>query len=239
MYSLDRLGCDHPEMRQTVVDLWCAYLRTPSTERYFDDDRIGEREEQQVRSIAQSLLLRHLQYMPWYDGLDPSLYWSEVLTINLRGARLRDFGDNNLRIRGTAFFTGAVFEGTTFIDASSAAGFENHLYFHESVFKESARFQGDFKQHVSFANAIFEGEVNFQHAHFTMVDFSGAMFKGPTWFAGGCTFFGRGLPSERPDEFGFRGARYFADLHWPDHVDRLGDTDVGTLFPIHNGDQGG
>jgi hypothetical protein len=238
MYSLERLGCDHPEMRQVVVDLWCAYLRTPSTERYFDHDRVGEREERQVRFTAQSLLLRHLQYMPWWDGRDHALYWDQALTIDLRGAHLHDFGDSNLRIRGPASFTGAVFEGETFIDGTGGCmAFESDLYFRGAIFKGDAAFQGEFNQHVSFAGTVFEGVVDFQHAHFTVVDFSEAMFKGSTWFAGGCTFHGRDVPPDGP--FGFRGARYFADLHGPGVVDRVGDKDDGTLFPIHNGEPGG
>jgi hypothetical protein len=190
MYSLDRLGRDHPEFRQVAVDLWCAYLRTPSTEHYADDDRVGEREEKQVRLIAQSLLLRHLQYEPWNDGHDHELFWDQTLALDLRGAHLQDFGENSLRIKGAASFVGAVFEGSTFIDASSAVGFESDLYFRDCVFQGDTRFQGDFKQYVDFSKALFQGEVNFQHAHFTFVDFSDAQFKGSTWFAGGCPSLG-------------------------------------------------
>jgi hypothetical protein len=31
LYALERLGQDNPKLRQTVVDVWCAYLRMPYT----------------------------------------------------------------------------------------------------------------------------------------------------------------------------------------------------------------
>jgi hypothetical protein len=80
LYALERLGQDNLKLRQTVVDVWCAYLRMPYTPpvevlmrnskrspyRPIDDEELlladeklqGERrEELQVRLTAQRLLV--------------------------------------------------------------------------------------------------------------------------------------------------------------------------------------
>jgi hypothetical protein len=81
LYALERLGQDNPKLRQTVFDVWCAYLRMPYTppidvlsrddeaspERPAPEteppDRAAEaelRQELEVRLTAQRLLGAHL-----------------------------------------------------------------------------------------------------------------------------------------------------------------------------------
>jgi hypothetical protein len=228
LYSLERLARDDANFRPVVMAVWCAYLRTPTVEGYGEETTAADSAEIEVRRLAQSLILRHRQYMPWNEHLDQSLYWDEPLDVDLSGAALVDFGDNNMRWPEFVSFRRARFYGRTFIDGSHGTGFEGGVSFDEATFVEDATFQGEFKQRTGFRGTTFEGQANFQHAHFEMVDFQAASFKGATWFAGGCSFFGRDFPERR--EHAFEGARYFAELHWPDFHDRVGDKD-GSLFP--------
>ena len=89
LYALDRLGQNHPELRQVIADIWCAYLRQPFippirfiTEDFEDRDSLSATDstvdsyltprsgdyaaeearelEYEVRATAQRLLQRHL-----------------------------------------------------------------------------------------------------------------------------------------------------------------------------------
>src|SRR5512139_1906354 len=68
MHSLEALGQDHPERRQAIVDVLCAYLRMPPGD------------DSPVRGTAQRILVAHLR--PGGPG-----FWSG-LSVDLTGAAL-------------------------------------------------------------------------------------------------------------------------------------------------------
>src|SRR5690606_3762918 len=114
--SLEHLGQEHPEYRQMVVDVLCAYLRSPfqpstGPEAGADDhDHPADNDtgrELQVRSSAQQILCRHL--MCPSDGRSPSTYWGEM-AVDLTGAHLVDFDFTACR-PGIALFTDVRFSG--------------------------------------------------------------------------------------------------------------------------------
>lgn len=98
LYALERLGNENPELRQTVVDVICAYLRMPYVP---PSDLLGAahqpavelaaksetgggasvRQELQVRLAAQRLLVVHLQAKPEADTprwVKPNGAWLDV-----------------------------------------------------------------------------------------------------------------------------------------------------------------
>lgn len=112
LYALERLGQDNPKLRQTVIDVICAYLRMPYTppaeilhsnaehspEHLAEDAPTPEPEQQaerrqelQVRLTAQRLIHAHT----YAFGLDS--YWrgpgkrGERMTLDLTGAALVGF----------------------------------------------------------------------------------------------------------------------------------------------------
>ncbi|MFC7550718.1 pentapeptide repeat-containing protein [Plantactinospora sp. GCM10030261] len=115
LYALARLGQDNPKLRQTVVDVLCAYLRMPytppvevlyrnmakSSHNVASDAEVPEpteqparREELQVRLTAQRLLADHLRVAKG-NGPEPATYWrgpaGERMHLDLVGAVLVDF----------------------------------------------------------------------------------------------------------------------------------------------------
>jgi uncharacterized protein YjbI with pentapeptide repeats len=180
LHKLDRLGRDHPDLREQVAAHWCSLLRIPASV-----DLPGQ---QEVRALAQRLLLGHL-HDP-YDG-DLSArpgaakapdYW-ELSRIDLRGAVLVD----------ADFTDGLLPPG---FDARSAT-FHGHTSFANARFRGAVAFtKARFDGSVDFSNAFFakECDVDFMSiagtADFTKVDFRGplecqsAMFHGPVMFNG-------------------------------------------------------
>lgn len=154
LYSLERLGQDHPGYRQTMTDIIAAYLRMPYSppetsqligiprERrhtrkpawmrpnrpeapYTPDDR---RQEQQVRLAAQRILERHLA--PGGEYRPNAEFWDDI-DLDLAGATLENFSLRNCRLRRANF--------------------------------DRARFFGDF---ASFAGMQISGAALFRNAEF-------------------------------------------------------------------------
>ncbi len=186
LYALERLGQDNPKLRQTVFDVWCAYLRMPYTppvevlrrnakhspERPAPDagpqDQAIEaerRQELEVRLTAQRLLGAHLSVGLADAGL--STYWwtneRNRLIVDLVGATLVDF---NLRVCavGRANFSGAQFYGHT--DLAEAQ-------FHGDADLVDAQFHGDaglveaqFHRVANLCRAQFHGVAGLHKAQF-------------------------------------------------------------------------
>lgn len=224
LYSLDRLARHSPEFRQIVMSMWCGYLRTPTLSVVNDEIPDEDRHEVEVRRLAQALILGHRMCEPWNQDGGETSYWDEPLEIDLSGAVLIDWGDNNMRWQEHVSFRGARFHGRAFLDGD----FEHGVSFDSATFLSDVAFQGQFRQRSGFRDTRFNGESNFQHAHFSFTEFTNARFHGTAWFAGGCTFFGRDFPPSH--EHTFDGALYFSDLHWSDFEDRRGAVD-GSAFP--------
>jgi hypothetical protein len=156
IFALERLADSHPEHRQTIVDLICAYLRMP-----FDQPDVNDMDnwaqELEVRQTAQGVLAAHLQAQD-SEGNPAASYWPG-LKLSLSGATLNTFTFTRCVVRSATFanarFLGAaVFRGTVF---------EQHADF------RNVRFTGlaDFRrvtfggEGVTFRGATFEGEVDF------------------------------------------------------------------------------
>jgi hypothetical protein len=121
LYALERLAQDAPGLRQTIVDVICAYLRMPYTppaeQDHYPKIRAAQRgararaasspadrgrdphEERQVRLTAQRVLAAHLRYQPpparrWWQlrRADPNArHWAGV-RLDLTGAAPRQGG---------------------------------------------------------------------------------------------------------------------------------------------------
>jgi uncharacterized protein YjbI with pentapeptide repeats len=151
LYSLERLAQDNPPLRQTVVNLLCAYLRMPS--------ETASEQEIEVRRAAQRIFATHLRVV---DGQLSDAYWPRI-TLDLTGAVLHHFELKDARLR-EGRFGGTRFVGTTWFDG---VRFDGDAVFGGATFEKSA----------SFRSARFGGEARFRDAKFAgPADFGGAEF---------------------------------------------------------------
>nr|WP_246149389.1 pentapeptide repeat-containing protein [Nonomuraea turkmeniaca] len=148
LYALEQLAQNNPALRQTVVDVICAYLRMPWTPPHEEDrhekiraaqhaartrspGRAESRasrdpnEERQVRLTAQRLLADHLRWQKrrWWQHPNP-VFWPDI-RLDLTGATLLDFRFDSCRVDRAAF------EGTTFT---------GYAWFSEATFSGTAWF---------------------------------------------------------------------------------------------------
>lgn len=156
LYALERLAQDNTEQRETIVAVWCAYLRMPFTP---DDDTV--REEREVRIAVQRLLARHLRPGDrFWPGMNIDLTGATLVKLNFEGCHL-----DVAQFREATFVGPAMFQRTAF---SGSAGFSR------ATFRDDAHFQ-----HVTF-----HGNAPFRHTTFTQgVDFTGTTFGGSANFA--------------------------------------------------------
>ncbi|URM97077.1 pentapeptide repeat-containing protein [Actinomadura madurae] len=192
LYSLERLAQDHPQHRQTVVDVVCAYLRMPfklppphreteATAPVPAADAV--RQELQVRLAAQRLFHRHLTAPPGEES--PITYWDGVL-IDLTEAHLINFEFSRCRparatfkgarFSGDAWFRGVQFsDDAQFSDAQFSAGaffeevqFSGGAWFNEVQFSGGAWFdRGQFSSDVSFDGVQFSSDSSFNEVQFS------------------------------------------------------------------------
>jgi hypothetical protein len=197
LHALAGLARSRPEYTQTVLDVLCAYLRSPFDHyRYAEirgEDWKGDKpavdRELQVRFAAQRLitdLLPHASIVdaPVYD-LDLHAATLEYFDLaervvgQIRARQTNLYESNALsgaRVHGVAWFTGARCWG--------------RLHAHDVEFRERAwfsRFQArgavdlagcDFRGPTKFADADFAGAVSFVDAKFAHpIDFTNARFR--------------------------------------------------------------
>lgn len=150
--ALERLAQGHPEHRQTIVDLVCAYLRMPFDP--LDGDSGDVAQELEVRQTAQQMLISHMRP-------DDEVFWPAV-RLNLAGATLNTLTFTRCQVRSASFagarFIGpAVFRGSTF---DQVADFRNVRFTGLADFRRVS-FDGE---GANFRGASFEAEVDFgQH----------------------------------------------------------------------------
>ncbi|WP_188197238.1 pentapeptide repeat-containing protein [Nonomuraea sp. SYSU D8015] len=200
LYALEQLAQNNPRLRQTIVDVICAYLRMPWTPPREEDRhekiRAAQRaartgtsgrtearagrdpdEERQVRFTAQRLLIDHLRWQKrrWWQlpTAANALFWPGI-RLDLTGVTLVDFDFERCRVDR------AVFRGATFIGDS---------WFNEVTFTGNALFEGaTFAGNAPFGGATFIGEALFEGATFA----GNALFGNVTFFGnagfGGATF---------------------------------------------------
>lgn len=195
LYALERLAQDNPSQRQTIVNVWCAYLRMPytapsdelPTAETSEESQREYRElaqEKEVRLTAQRLLSDHLhqdpeQKTPYWP------FWNDI-DLNLTGATLINFDLSYCYPRSASFasasFVGhADFNSTTFADVSVfyRATFNADADFNLAIFNGPARFQGAvFVDYAKFESATFRDIADFQEATFRdFADFERATFE--------------------------------------------------------------
>jgi uncharacterized protein YjbI with pentapeptide repeats len=179
LYALERLAQADESQRQTIVDLFCAYLRMAH------DHHPHPQQEAQVRSAVQATLARHLR--PGRDPDRPVATFWDGIDVDLSAATLTDLGLPNSRIR-TLDLSGARLDGATDLsDATlgdtSFRGAQVHgpVQFIGTTFSGTAEFTGArFGDETWFANAVFRDGADFGHAQFagTLTRFNGAKVHG-------------------------------------------------------------
>ncbi|MEU6783882.1 pentapeptide repeat-containing protein [Nonomuraea angiospora] len=229
LYALERVAQDTPRLRQTIVDVICAYLRmpySPPTDQTGPAEpavpraaiagvsapvaRRDPHEEREVRLTAQRILTAHLRYeplalRPWWQPrpADRNLrHWPDI-RLDLTGATLVDFDLNRCRV-GDVRFTGATFIGDSQLEGTVFTG--------QAVFGRTA-FTGDtwlegatFFVGANFGRATFGGGVWFEESTFAgPAHFDQATFTTNAWFEG-VTFHGGAWFNEA--KFGSIGASF-------------------------------
>ncbi|MFF0250774.1 pentapeptide repeat-containing protein [Streptosporangium sandarakinum] len=226
LYALEQLAQTTPALRQTIVDVICAYLRmpwtppaepdrqkmiraaqraarTPVTARSGTDGGRDPREERQVRLTAQRILADHLRYTDpparrWWQSrrAAPDARHWPDMRLDLTGATLIDFDLHYCRI-SEARFNAATFTGDASFDGATFTG--------ETQF-DGATFTG----HAWFYAAAFTGDAWFDRATFTSeTQFDAATFTGHARFYNvtftGPTAFSR---TTFTDQAGFSGTTF-------------------------------
>lgn len=160
LYSLERLAQDAPALRQTIVNLLCAYLRMPS--------EAASEQEIEVRRAAQRVFSTHLR--PGHT------FWPGI-NLDLTGAVLDYFDLKDARL-DQGRFGGAKFDGRTWFDG---ALFDGDAVFGGTKFEMSASFQSvRFQAEARFRDAEFGGSADFGGATFVRPpSFTGATFAEP------------------------------------------------------------
>lgn len=181
LYSLERLGQDNPEHRQTVVNLICAYLRMPFVppklrqERVsiggrrlveapdgiipiLDDEEVGRHHELEVRVTAQRILKKHLEYGELADDgpVGGQAFWDGA-DLDLTGAVLVEFDMSYCSVDNLSM-SGVHLLGSSDFHAVVVIGYAN------------------------FSDAAFHGTTSFSWAKLIRPNFSGAVFRGPAFF---------------------------------------------------------
>lgn len=204
LYALERLGQNHPGLRQTVVNVLCAYLRMPYTPppedaAPGDAELARSREELQVRHTAQDLLATHLRDEEYRgqraESELPPTYWPGM-SLDLSGAHLDGFSLIDCRVDSLEC------HDTRFAGEAMLRGLHCDLaFFQSAVFEGHTDFRGlNVEIDVWFSYSTFATEVWFHtdefyprtnlghHAGFRGATFSiGARFNGAT-FSGSADF---------------------------------------------------
>jgi hypothetical protein len=200
LYALERLAQDNPAHRQAIVNVICAYLRTPfsptapaskpepgasegqkepGTESETGTAGIGDtwQQERRVRLTAQRILAEHLRGNRAKDhqSTDPpsSGFWNNIC-LDLTGATLVDFNLVNGLIADASFRRAAFSRDASF----SGTTFSGDASFSGAAFSGDASFSGTtFSGDASFSGTTFTGDASFSEAAFS----SDALFGDATF----------------------------------------------------------
>ncbi len=213
LYALERLAQDNadPQLRQTVVNMLCAYLRMPTPQTHEEPHTVEQ--EREVRLTAQRILENHLKPGPDPDS-PVETFWPDI-DLELTGAKLVDLDLSRSRVR-TARFSSAEFSqsvsfgSTEFTELAAFHGstFAGRAWFDGARFHWGAEFGGaEFAGATTFRNSVFSKSAMFDGATFhDFADFGRAVFNSDTWF--GEVSFDSGAD--------FREAGFVGEVHFED-----------------------
>lgn len=208
LYALSRLGQHNPTYRQTIVDLWCAYLRMPdpSAIASAEESVTGVRQEGEAQPLLLDLAPALAEAAGLsLDGVEQQRQEHQVRRTaqRLLSQHLRPEFDTNGRPTNRDFWSGD--EGTGLDLDLAGATLNNwnlgrcwvgHADFTDAHFHGTARFEEvQFHASVEFNGAHFHDHTWFQRARFHMsawfgetqfhrsVDFLEAQYHGLAWFS--------------------------------------------------------
>lgn len=193
LYALERLAQDHPDnpaLRQSVVNVLCAYLRAPfdlpgdppdsDADRTVRDEYRERVQEREVRLTAQRIICTHLN--PGSDADNPvETFWKDT-DIELTAATLIDWDMSRCLLRNTNFHC-ATFIGNTRFDKvviTRNSRFDKATFAGEVAFTDAK-----FVKNSLFNEALFTSGAEFNRVTFvTEATFDGAEFLNVAWFDG-------------------------------------------------------
>ncbi|MBP2323337.1 uncharacterized protein YjbI with pentapeptide repeats [Kibdelosporangium banguiense] len=210
LYALERLAQDHPRLRQTIVNVLCAYLRMPYTlpvaaprvPRPLGRRRrihpghptpppvstpttarpVAVEIDRQEREVR--LTAQSILTTHLHPGNDPGhpadTFWDDI-DIDLTEATLVNLDLTDCKI-STATFDKVKFDGPARFNRVKFGG---HAWFNDAEFTERAWFdQAAFNGDAAFSKVKFDGNVRFGEAKFVGdAQFREAEFAGDAWFA--------------------------------------------------------
>ncbi|MEV4147368.1 pentapeptide repeat-containing protein [Amycolatopsis sp. NPDC049691] len=206
MYALERVAQDNVTQRQTIVEVFCAYLRAPfdaaRVELVRGASRSGAKPAGVARRMSPSPRVHQAGAEEFLAELEVRLTAQRLLTKHLKkpdeaapesATALRFWPETDIDLRG-ATLVGFDFEGCHVGSAD----------FSQATFIDTALFE----------DVVFGGSSSFVHARFDHAFFGDASFLERTWFFV-CRFRGRA-------SFGsakFSGGASFAQCHFEADVD--------------------
>ncbi|AIJ20666.1 hypothetical protein AMETH_0574 [Amycolatopsis methanolica 239] len=214
LYALERTAQENPDLRQMVVNVICAFLRTPFIPhpnkvlklgerrniREIDDHEKEESAEKLARLAAQEILRDHS------NPRDEVRYWGS-LTLNLRSAYLVDFDLTGCTVNSMDC-SGARFYGLShFLNCT----FHGFCSFYEAHFEDADFEDAKFVDFTYFNDSIFDDRANFKKVRFPKGDV--AQFV-DVKFYDECLF--EGCVSVRPIDFSF--SEFHDSVQLPDNV---------------------
>jgi hypothetical protein len=213
LYALEALGEHERRGRPAIVDVICAYLRTPP-----------QPGDAAARAVAQRVLADRLRphQGAYWSGVDVDLSHAVLSDFDMSGCRF-DGGlrmdhavfVGQARLRGAVVRAGASLNGARFHDHAwfertafhgpvhlRAVAFGGDAWFGETTFADGATFAGAaFDGHAWFAGATFHGPVHFEQAVFRRsAGFRGAVAHGDVGLSG-TTFLGTARVSRRDEHW--------------------------------------
>ncbi|WP_435110007.1 pentapeptide repeat-containing protein [Nocardiopsis synnemataformans] len=169
--ELEAIGCKFPDLRQSVIDVVCAFLREKART---DNQRVGGK--------AQEILSRRLSSYDFHQGRCPrgELKLWEDIRIDLSGARLQDFFFMDADI-DQIDFTRTEFYGETRMEGMRVW---EEAKFNDAAFRGVAHLEAArFEHGASFANVTCSDYAYFERSTFDhWADFAGAKFQGRAVF---------------------------------------------------------
>ncbi|MYW97456.1 S8 family serine peptidase [Amycolatopsis rubida] len=239
LYALERLAQDNPDptLRQTIVNVLCAYLRMPHELPGDAPDananaatHITHRElqqEHQVRLTAQRILTAHLNpgdteeqpLATFWPDVDLDLTGAVLTAFNLAGCHLRAAKFDEAWFEGITHFSRALFQHSASFGEAVFTGF---AFFTETKFTKASFTKSQFADAAWFGKATFTGNAWFTDTRFlNAAGFTDARFRGLAWFS----------RARFEGDAGFSGSSF---THTPDFDDALFNRHaefIGTQFP--------